>query len=92
MGINALKEKAKHFLEASKEHVEAAQLREELKQRDDIIAGLQAQMDALMEALPTAETGVADVAVSTDLGSELDKPAPKRKRSPRRKTPTGDDA
>lgn len=50
MGFNGLRQKAKEFLELSKGVVEASQLRDELKQRDEVIQGLQKQMDDLIRA------------------------------------------
>jgi len=48
MGFNGLRQKAKEFLELSRGVVEATQLRDELKQRDDMIATMQKQLDQLM--------------------------------------------
>lgn len=47
MGINALKAKAKHWLEQANEDAKAAALEAELKKRDDEIAELRAAVDEL---------------------------------------------
>lgn len=78
MGINALKTKAKQWLEQAAGAAPAAKLQAELAERDERIATMQKQIDHLIAASSTD---------TPSLTSELDEPeaAPKPKRRSRRK-------
>lgn len=82
-GFYALKEKAQKFIEASKTLVEAAQLKDELKQRDDEIGELKQMMKALQAQLTEKGSAVAQENEAIEDVAPLDKP---KTRSPRRRS------
>lgn len=96
MGFQGLRQKAKEFLELSKSVVEASQLRDELKQRDDLIAKMQAQLDRLTEGAGLTDKDLKTEEFSDDLfkgaeamdASETHDETPRVRKGRRRKVVT----
>jgi len=81
MGIQALKQKAKDFLAAAHAGVSIAELKEELKQRDEVIKTMQAQMDEILQAQQAARSEAKQPMDDfSDEQTQEDAPAKSRRR------------
>jgi hypothetical protein len=71
MGVNALKKKAKRWLEQASSEADTAHLQEELQKRDDLIAAMQEQLNKL-----TADAAEVEPEPHQPLASSLDEAVP----------------
>lgn len=83
MGMQGLKAKAKEFLEYSNAHVEASQLKEELKRRDDLIEKMQEQLDTLMAAHAKTPEPEVESKVPEAVSEVVKAPVKRRRRAPK---------